>query len=201
MIFILFKAFKALKLLDKKFEIIRLIIDTWKKVDCKPKKDTVLAMPHTMSQSIAKCSSLVKYKPKDTRKNKTKQTQQVTTTKSDPKLPTPARKNKVIIVGDSHVKSLGEKVQNSLGVNTSVSTFSRPGAPFKHVIGDLAELTSQLSLEDEVIIFAGSNDIRQDTQRQYVPDLTLIEQVAAYTNVKVVLVPNRFDSSSFIKKH
>src|SRR5436190_13286451 len=94
----------------------------------------------------------------------------------------PASK-KILLVGDSHCKNLSGHLQKFTKPGAVVTSFSRPGAPFKYVVADLMKLTSKYTMEDLVIIFAGTNDIRLDGKKQYIPDVTVIKNIAVYTRV------------------
>jgi len=67
------------------------------------------------------------------------------------------QKKKILFLADSHGRYCGEKLQNSLGNSYEVCTIFKPNAKLEQVIEDVENLTKNFSLEDTVIIQAGTN--------------------------------------------
>jgi len=115
---------------EKKLELINVFSERWKKV-CSGVRHTVSTMTQTAGN--------------DTKTVNCKNTKPLLLgKKSNPE----EINKKVLLIGDSHAKNLSHPLQKELGETTKLTVISRPGAPFKYVIHDLEELTTDYTEKD-----------------------------------------------------
>lgn len=73
-------------------------------------------------------------------------------------------RSKVLVLADSHGRDTVNILQNLLpSVKFCVTTLFKPNATIKNVISNIHQLTSNFTLNDHVIIMAGSNDVLNNT--------------------------------------
>ncbi|KAJ4443297.1 hypothetical protein ANN_04965 [Periplaneta americana] len=60
----------------------------------------------------------------------------------------PKRRKKILLLGSSHGRGIGQRLQASLGEKYAVTSFFKPKASLSNVIGDLSALAKDLDKED-----------------------------------------------------
>jgi hypothetical protein len=68
------------------------------------------------------------------------------------------KKNRVILIGDSHIKGYGCNLKLLLSNNYELYTVAKPRSSSSELKNTAREEISQLSHEDVIIICCGSND-------------------------------------------
>jgi hypothetical protein len=72
------------------------------------------------------------------------------------------KKKKIIIIGDSHTRSLVHELKNSLGMDFDVNGTVMPRARLENITNLSAEGISSLRKKDAVMIWGGTNDINKN---------------------------------------
>ncbi|KAG8318416.1 hypothetical protein J6590_001528 [Homalodisca vitripennis] len=101
-------------------------------------------------------------------------------------------KHKILILADSHGKSLGNMIEQRSSAN--VCSFIRPGAKFGQVTEDVKELTKELSNDDHLLVIAGTNNIESTSIEQLLKDIQTLIKNSKHTNLVLATVPMRFDT-------
>ncbi|KAG8252299.1 hypothetical protein J6590_060591 [Homalodisca vitripennis] len=101
-------------------------------------------------------------------------------------------KHKILILADSHGKSLGNMIEQRSSAN--VCSFIRSGAKFGQVTEDVKELTKELSNDDHLLVIAGTNNIESTSIEQLLKDIQTLIKNSKHTNLVLATVPMRFDT-------
>lgn len=98
-------------------------------------------------------------------------------------------KKKIVILGDSHGRNCSKVLIELLNCSKfEIQTIFKPNAAYEYVVSDIENLTRDLSMQDFVIIMAGTNDII----RKRTVSNELIERTVnslSHTNAIFVTVP------------
>jgi hypothetical protein len=101
------------------------------------------------------------------------------------------KQSKAIVVGDSHVRGCATEVNQLLKNDCEVLGFVNPGSGMKYIKGTAKVKLQQLSKEDVVVLWGGSNDIVKSNCRvgmRYMLDFVIN---VTRTNVIVMSAPHR----------
>jgi hypothetical protein len=66
------------------------------------------------------------------------------------------RRHKILIISDSHVRGLSEKISNCLDDSFSVTGITKPNADMEAVMSPLHLKTETLTKEDIIIFYGGT---------------------------------------------
>lgn len=103
--------------------------------------------------------------------------------------------HRILIVGDSHAKSLGLELTDRLEENFSVTGIIRANAPLQHITSDLDQLAQEFTEDDCVVVIGGTND--ELNNQCFLDSLQSasekISQVSETTNIIVLAIPERYD--------
>ncbi|KAK9674753.1 hypothetical protein QE152_g40882, partial [Popillia japonica] len=69
------------------------------------------------------------------------------------------RKSKILILGDSHVRSMSSILQKLTDNTFEILTITKSNALFQNVIENLSDLTKSFTMDDYVVLLAGANNI------------------------------------------
>lgn len=121
------------------------------------------------------------------KKTTTKKPTIINTSHSDA---TPSRK--VLIIGDSHVRGLGDLLTQRLPSSIQVESCCLPNGKFEDINRCIPGWTEKLKEDDFVFVIGGTNDI---TSTEYAPNLDFTRVVELSTKCNVILaeIPYRFD--------
>ena len=75
------------------------------------------------------------------------------------------RCQRIILIGDSHVRKCATDLQHNLGANYKVSGFAKSGAIMEEIANTVSEDVQTLSNKDVVIVWGGSNDISKNNSK------------------------------------
>jgi len=102
-------------------------------------------------------------------------------------------KNKILIIGDSHVRKLAAKLQDNLSDQYNISSFVKPGAPMSEIAKTASEEIKTLKGEDTLIVWGGANDISKNNSSKA---LKLLSEFAIdHKDINMVMInsPHRQD--------
>ncbi|XP_049842200.1 uncharacterized protein LOC126292312 [Schistocerca gregaria] len=107
------------------------------------------------------------------------------------------RKRKVLLLGSSHGRGVGQLVQEKLGADYQVTSLFKPSARLSQVIEDIGPLCRDFDKNDEVIVIGGAgNSLAKDRNYDIKSDLDKIGAATGCTNVGFVEVLQRYDQPS-----
>lgn len=107
------------------------------------------------------------------------------------KLGEPDENNKLVIVADSHGHNLSHLVQQR--TTSSVMAFVRPAADFYAVTRDVESLTKNMTLNDHMLLIAGTNSIGKTSVKRLTDDMFKIAEDLDHTNLIIATLPMRHD--------
>ena len=73
-------------------------------------------------------------------------------------------KQKLIIIGDSHVRKYAAELQYNKGSTFAVSSFIKPGAGMKNIVNTMKEDIKMLKSDVVLIIWGGTNDLGNNSK-------------------------------------
>jgi len=103
------------------------------------------------------------------------------------------KQRKVMIFGDSHARGCAAELSHLLKKDFEVLGFVSPGSGLKHIKDTSMGKLQQLSKEDVVVLWGGSNDIAKNNSSEGMKHLLELVMNATHTNVILMSAPNRFD--------
>jgi hypothetical protein len=81
------------------------------------------------------------------------------------------RRQRISLIGDSHVKNCATYLQHKLGGNYEVSGFAKPGANMVEIVNTVCKDIQTLNKEDMVIVWGGSNDVSKNNTSEAISQL------------------------------
>lgn len=109
------------------------------------------------------------------------------TTASSKPVKEPRQKKKVLLLGSSHGRGIGQRLQASLGEKYTVTSIFKPNASLSDVVRDLSPLSKDLNKEDHVVIVGGAgNSLDRNLNYSIEVDIDNIRQRSSHTNVEFV---------------
>lgn len=103
------------------------------------------------------------------------------------------KEKKIVIIGNSHARSLAAEISSSLGNNFEVAGTVIPGARLENITKLADDEISSLGKSDAVIMIGGTNDINKNETNIGLVHLRKFVEDRRNTNVMVVTVPHRYD--------
>ena len=102
-------------------------------------------------------------------------------------------KHKIIIIGDSPVRGLSEKIGNCLDDSFSVLGILKPNADIETIMSPRHLKVENLTKEDSIIFFGGTRDISKNEAKNGLRSLKELTQRT--TNTKLILLEalHRYD--------
>jgi hypothetical protein len=107
------------------------------------------------------------------------------------------RRHKILIIGDSHVRGLSDKVNNGLDDAFSVTGITKPNADIEGITSSLHLQIDNLTKKDLIIFYGGTKDISRNESRKGLRFLKAFVQRTVNTNVILLGAPHRYDLPSF----
>lgn len=101
-------------------------------------------------------------------------------------------KNKLVILADSHGKSLSNLIERK--TNFDVCSYVRSGAKFDQVTEEVRELSRDLSANDYLLVVAGTNNIETTGIKRLTNDVHKLIMNTKHTNLILATVPMRHDT-------
>ena len=102
-------------------------------------------------------------------------------------------KNKVMIFGDSHARGCAAELGHLLQKDFEVMGSVTPGSGMRHIKNASSGIINQLTKEDAVVIWGGSNDIAKNNASTGMKHLLDLVINATHTNIILMSAPHRFD--------
>jgi len=102
-------------------------------------------------------------------------------------------KQKIVIVGDSHARRCSAKLQQHLGERCSVTGHVMPGARMEHIVNSGLQEINNLTGDDVIVVWGGSNDISKQNSEEAVKHLCNFTKSHQDIKVIVVAAPQRHD--------
>jgi hypothetical protein len=107
---------------------------------------------------------------------------------------TPAcRRHKIVIIGDSHVRGLSEKVNNYLDDSFSVISITKSNADIEAITSPLHLKSDNLTKKDLIIFYGGTKNIGRNETKKGLRSLKGFAQRTTNTNVILLGAPYRYD--------
>ena len=103
------------------------------------------------------------------------------------------KKHKILIIGDSHVRGLSDKVRNGLDDAVNVLGIVKPNA-YIEVSITISHLETLIK-KDLIIFCGGTKDISKNKSKKCLLSLTDFARRSISTNVILLGVPHRYDLS------
>ena len=102
------------------------------------------------------------------------------------------RRQRILLIGDSHVRNCASDLQHNLDGNYEVSSFVKPGATMEEIVNTVSEDIQTLSNKDVVIVWGGSNDISKNNSKVAINHLCkFVEE--KHVNLVIMKAPQRHD--------
>jgi hypothetical protein len=93
------------------------------------------------------------------------------------------RRHRLLIIGDSHIRGLSEKINNCLDDCFSVLGITKPNADIETVTSPIHLKTGKLTKEDLIIFLGGTNDISRNEAKKGLCSLKDFTQRTINTNL------------------
>jgi hypothetical protein len=105
----------------------------------------------------------------------------------------PKRRNKIVIIGDSHSRDIADEVQPRVGKDFTVQALVKPGASIEAILHQTDSELASLTKKDVCIIWGGTHDIAKMESNLGLQHL--IKFISKHKNTKVIFVevPPRYD--------
>jgi len=104
-----------------------------------------------------------------------------------------SKKHRVILIGDSNMKGYGCNLKLLLSKNYELYSVTKPGSGSSELNETAKEEISQLSREDAIVIFSGTNDYELNEFSLTLQNITRFIQTNNHTNIILINVPLRYD--------
>jgi len=103
------------------------------------------------------------------------------------------KRHRVILIGDSNMKGYGVYLNLLLSNNYNLHSVTKPGSGSNELNQTAKEEISQLSHEDGIIIFSGTNDYELNKFSHTFHNISRFIQTNCHINVILMNVPFRYD--------
>jgi RNase H-fold protein (predicted Holliday junction resolvase) len=103
------------------------------------------------------------------------------------------RRQRIILIGDSHVRNCATDLQHNLGGNYEVTGFAKPGAIMEEIVNTVRKDVQTLSNKDVVIVWGGSNDISKNNTKVAINQLSKFVEEKKNVNLVLMKAPHRHD--------
>ena len=99
-------------------------------------------------------------------------------------------KQKLIIIGDSHVRKCAAELQYNIGSTFAVSSFIKSGAGMENTVNTMKEDIKTLKSDDVLIIWGGTNDIGKNNSKEAIRHLcTFIKNNRKVNTIVLTALP------------
>ena len=111
------------------------------------------------------------------------------------------RRNKIVILGDSHARGCASEVQHNLDPTFEIQGTMKPGANLE-IVTSSTDTTANLTKKDIVVIWGGTRDIGKNESKKALQQIRNFVQNHNQTNVIVMsaLYRQDLDSDSCVNK-
>lgn len=101
--------------------------------------------------------------------------------------------HKIVLIGDSHVRGLTEKVKDNLNDSFNLIGITKPNANIEAITSAQHLFTDNLVKKDFIIFCGGTRDISSNDSSRGLRSIINLAQRTSNTNVIILEVPHRFD--------
>jgi hypothetical protein len=101
--------------------------------------------------------------------------------------------NKIILIGDSHIRGLTSELKNHLGREYSISSTLMPGAGLQNITNLSKNEVTTLTKSDTVIVCGGSNDVNRNESQAGLNSLENFVNLRTNSKVLILPLPHRHD--------
>jgi len=105
------------------------------------------------------------------------------------------RRNKVLVIGDSHVRHLSEKIRNKLNFPCNVTGITKPRANAESITSPSHFAAENLTKNDLLIFYEGTRDISRNEANNGLKALEAFAHRTTNTNVILLETPHRYGLS------
>jgi hypothetical protein len=118
------------------------------------------------------------------------------------KRPNTSKKQSVLLVGDSHISGVAERLSFKLGSSFCTIGYVKPNANLNHITSLVKSEFKNLSKSDVVVLFRGTLDVVRNDTMKGLSSVSQFVKNNEHTNMIVVDTPHRFDlaTSSCVNK-
>jgi hypothetical protein len=121
-------------------------------------------------------------------------TPQQTRVKARRKMDNPRNtRNKILFLGDSHVRGMAAKLQHNLDDEYSVQGQVKPSADLTAILASGVNDVKEFSKKDLVIVWGGTKDVSRNESDKGLIQIRNFVNNNAHTNIIVMNLPYRFD--------
>ena len=106
---------------------------------------------------------------------------------------TRVEKHKVLILGDSHARSVAPRLQYNLGKDYAASSYVKPGAQMKDITIIAYGERKKMNSDDVLVLWGGSNDISKKNMRNAITEVFELVKDSKETNIVLISAPHRHD--------
>jgi len=103
------------------------------------------------------------------------------------------KRHKILVIGDSHVRGLSEKISNCLDDTSSAFGITKPNADIETIPSPIHLKTGNLTKEDLIIFLGGTKDISRNEANKGLRSLRDFTQRTINTNLILLGAPHRYD--------
>jgi len=103
------------------------------------------------------------------------------------------KRHRILVIGDSHVRGLSEKISNCLDDTFSVFGITKPNADIETITSPVHLKTGNLTKEDLIVFLGGTNDISRNEAKKGLRSLRDFTQRTINTNLILLGSPHRYD--------
>jgi hypothetical protein len=107
--------------------------------------------------------------------------------------PRTSKKHSVILLGDSHVCGIADRLSLNLGSSFHTTGCVKPSATLSYITSSETSELMKLSKSDVVVLCGGTLDIARNDSMQGLASISRFVKILDHTNVVVVDAPHRFD--------
>jgi hypothetical protein len=102
------------------------------------------------------------------------------------------KKQKIVIIGDSHARGYAAEISSVLGKDFEVTGTVIPGAGLENITNSANNERSTLGKSDTVIVIGGANDINKNETNTGLKHLRNFAENRRNTNIMVMTAPHRY---------
>ena len=105
------------------------------------------------------------------------------------------RKQKVIIIGDSHAKGCAAEITHNLGTTFEITGYVKPGTGLEEITNIASKEIDKLTKKDMVVVWGGANNIAKNESEKGLVHISNFVKQRKHTNIIIVGAPKRHDLS------
>jgi hypothetical protein len=103
------------------------------------------------------------------------------------------RRQRILLIGDSHVRNCAKYLQHNLHEDHEVSGFAKPGANMEEIVNTISKDIQTLNKKDVVIVWGGSNDVSKNNTSEAINQICKFVEGKNEVNLVLMKAPPRHD--------